>query len=48
MSVGIGLRWRLPRFLSAQIYWGQDINTVETSGDLQDKGVQFRITCHFP
>jgi hemolysin activation/secretion protein len=48
MSVGIGLRWRLPRFLSAQIYWGQNINTVETSGDLQDKGVQFRITCHFP
>lgn len=48
MSVGIGLRWRLPRFLSAQIYWGQDINKAETSGDLQDKGVQFLITCHFP
>ena len=48
MSVGVGLRWRLPRFLSAQIYWGQNINTVETAGNLQDKGVQFRITCHFP
>jgi hemolysin activation/secretion protein len=47
-SVGIGLRWTLPRFLSAQIYWGQNINSVESSGDLQDKGVQFLITCHFP
>jgi hemolysin activation/secretion protein len=47
-SVGIGLRWMLPRFLSAQIYWGQNINSVESSGDLQDKGVQFLITCHFP
>ncbi|MBW2577666.1 MAG: ShlB/FhaC/HecB family hemolysin secretion/activation protein [Deltaproteobacteria bacterium] len=47
-SVGIGLRWTLPRFLSAQIYWGQNINSVETSGDLQDSGVQFLITCRFP
>jgi hemolysin activation/secretion protein len=47
-SVGIGLRWTLPRFLSAQIYWGQNINRVDTSGDLQDSGVQFQITCHFP
>jgi hemolysin activation/secretion protein len=47
-SVGIGLRWTLPRFLSAQIYWGQNINSVETSGNLQDKGVQFLVTCHFP
>jgi hemolysin activation/secretion protein len=47
-SAGIGLRWTLPRFLSAQIYWGQNINSVETSGDLQDSGVQFLITCRFP
>ena len=47
-SVGIGLRWTLPRFLSAQIYWGHNFNSVETSGDLQDSGVQFLITCHFP
>jgi hemolysin activation/secretion protein len=47
-SAGVGLRWRLPRFLSARIYWGQNINSVETSGDLQDNGVQFLITCHFP
>ena len=47
-SVGIGLRWRLPRFLSAQIYWGQNLNSVETSGNLQDHGVQFLITCHLP
>jgi hemolysin activation/secretion protein len=47
-SVGIGLRWRLPRFLSAQIYWGQNFNSVDTSGDLQDSGVQFLISCHYP
>lgn len=47
-SVGIGLRWRLPRYLSARIYWGQNITSVDTSGDLQDSGVQFRITFHFP
>jgi len=47
-SAGIGLRWRLPNFLSAQIYWGQNINSVESSGNLQDSGVQFLITCHFP
>ncbi len=47
-SVGIGLRWTLPRFLSAQIYWGQNLNSVNTSGNLQDRGVQFLITCHFP
>ena len=47
-SAGIGLRWTLPRYLSARIYWGQNINSVATSGDLQDKGVQFLITCHFP
>jgi hemolysin activation/secretion protein len=47
-SAGIGLRWRLPRFVNARIYWGQNINSVESSGDLQDSGVQFLITCHFP
>ena len=47
-SAGIGLRWRLPRYLSARIYWGQNINSVESSGNLQDSGVQFLITCHFP
>ncbi len=47
-SAGIGLRWRLPNFLSARIYWGQNINSVESSGNLQDSGVQFLITCHFP
>jgi hemolysin activation/secretion protein len=47
-SAGIGLRWRLPRFFNARIYWGQNINSVESSGDLQDSGVQFLITCHFP
>ena len=47
-SAGIGLRWTLPRFLFAQIYWGQNISSVETSGNLQDSGVQFLITCRFP
>jgi hemolysin activation/secretion protein len=47
-SAGIGLRWRLPRFVSAQIYWGQNFNSVDTSGNLQDHGVMFLVDCHLP
>jgi len=47
-SAGIGLRWRLPRFVSAQIYWGQNFNSVDTSGNLQDHGVMFLVSCHLP
>jgi hemolysin activation/secretion protein len=47
-SVGIGLRWSLSRYLDARIYWGQNLTSVTTSGDLQDKGVQFLISGHLP
>jgi len=45
-SAGIGLRWSLSRFLDARIYWGQNLTSVVTSGDLQDHGVQFLISGH--
>jgi hemolysin activation/secretion protein len=47
-SVGIGVRWRLSDFLEARVYWGQNLTSVDTSGDLQDKGVQFLINAHLP
>jgi hemolysin activation/secretion protein len=47
-AVGIGMRWRVTRFLSAEIYWGQNLNDVLTSGDLQDYGVQFAVRTSFP
>jgi len=47
-SVGVGLRWTMARYLSAQIYWGQNLTEVITSGTLQDKGVQFKIEARFP
>jgi hemolysin activation/secretion protein len=47
-SVGIGLRWDLPRFLSARLYWGHNLTNVDTSGDLQDHGLQFLVTLSFP
>jgi hemolysin activation/secretion protein len=42
-SVGVGLRWTQPGWLSAQIYWGQQLEHVSSSGDLQDDGVHFQI-----
>jgi hemolysin activation/secretion protein len=47
-SAGIGLIWSLPRFFDARIYWGQNLNSVDTSGNLQDHGVQFLISARFP
>jgi hemolysin activation/secretion protein len=47
-SVGVGLRWAMTRFFDARIYWGQNLTSVETSGDLQDHGVQFMISASFP
>lgn len=41
-SVGIGLLWRLGP-VDASIYWGHPLVHVDTSGDLQDQGVQFRV-----
>jgi len=48
VGVGVGLRWTLTRFLDARIYWGQNLTSVETSGNLQDKGVQFLLSGSFP
>jgi hemolysin activation/secretion protein len=41
-SVGIGLLWSLG-VVEAEIYWGHQLVDVDTSGDLQDDGVQFRV-----
>ena len=41
-SVGIGLRWALGP-AEAELYWGHGLVGVDTSGDLQDDGVQFRV-----
>ncbi len=43
-SAGIGLRISFNRFLDGQIYWGAQFDDFDTSGDLQDDGVQFRLT----
>jgi hemolysin activation/secretion protein len=47
-SMGIGLRWSFMRFFSARIYWGHQFNDVQTSGTLQDDGVQLLLTASFP
>ena len=41
-SIGIGLLWGLGP-VDASIYWGHGFEKVDTSGDLQDDGVQFRV-----
>ena len=41
-SVGIGLLWRLGP-VDASVTWGHALVNVDTSGDLQDDGVQFRV-----
>jgi hemolysin activation/secretion protein len=47
-AVGIGLRWAITRYADAEIYWGQNLNEVFGSGDLQDHGVQFAVRTRFP
>ncbi len=41
-SVGIGLLWQLGP-VDASVYWGHPFQDLDTSGDLQDQGVQFRV-----
>lgn len=41
-SVGIGLLWQRGP-VDASIYWGHQLVDVDTSGKLQDHGVQFRV-----
>jgi hemolysin activation/secretion protein len=47
-SVGLGLRFAVTRFIDAQITWGEQLKNVDTSGDLQDDGVQFRVEVRVP
>jgi hemolysin activation/secretion protein len=47
-SVGIGLRWDMPRYLSARVYWGQNLTDSITTGDIQDHGLQFLVTLSWP
>jgi len=47
-SAGVGLRWALSRYLDARLYWGQNLTKVDTSGNLQDHGVQFLISGSLP
>jgi hemolysin activation/secretion protein len=41
-SVGVGVLWAFGP-VDAEIYWGHQIVDVDTSGDLQDHGIQFRV-----
>jgi hemolysin activation/secretion protein len=47
-SVGIGLRWDMPRYLSARVYWGHNLTDSITTGDIQDHGLQFLVTLSWP
>jgi hemolysin activation/secretion protein len=49
MSVGVGLRAGLTRYLRGEIYWGHRLRHVDEpeNDDLQDKGVQFSIVASF-
>jgi hemolysin activation/secretion protein len=47
-SVGVGLRWDMPRWISARLYWGENLTDAVTSGDLQDRGLQFLVTLSIP
>ncbi len=47
-SIGLGLRWSVTRSLNAQVYWGHQLDNVDTEGDLQDDGFQFLVSVDFP
>jgi hemolysin activation/secretion protein len=42
-SVGVGLRLQPLPSVEAALYWGHQIESVPTSGNLQDDGIQFRV-----
>ncbi len=48
-SVGIGLLWNPTRHISAELYWGKALNSVEEDKDrdLQDDGVHFALDARF-
>lgn len=43
-SIGVGLRARLLRGISANVYWGYQLHDVPDGGNLQDDGVQFELS----
>ena len=44
-SIGLGLRWEISQLLSAQLYYGYALRNIRaTDHDLQDDGIQFRVT----
>jgi len=49
MSVGVGLRGSITRYLSGEIYWGHRLRHVvePDRNDLQDEGVQFSLVTSF-
>lgn len=47
VGAGIGLRLDLSRYVTGQLYWGQNLKSSRGDGDLQDEGVQFRIAVGF-
>jgi len=49
MSVGVGLRTSLTRYLRGELYWGHRLRHVDEpeDHDLQDEGVQFSLVASF-
>jgi hemolysin activation/secretion protein len=44
LSIGLGLRWDISSYFSAQLDWGIPLNQVDDQGDtLQDNGIVFSI-----
>jgi hemolysin activation/secretion protein len=43
LSTGIALRLSLTPFLDAELTWGRQLEPSDTSGDLQDRGIQFAL-----
>jgi hemolysin activation/secretion protein len=48
-SVGVGLRFQLTEYFDGEIYWGDALRDVTEPDDhdLQDDGVQFRVTARY-
>ncbi len=42
-AAGIALRLAFTRFLDAELSWGRQLDEADTSGDLQDHGIQFLL-----
>ncbi len=49
-SLGLGLRVAYAHWGRAEIYWGRQLESIGSlgSGDLQDDGVQFRLSVRWP